>query len=39
MEAAPANKAFDGAPENKNPPDPPRTKRRRRRKKRKPAGQ
>ncbi len=39
MEAAPANKAFDGAPENKTPPNPRRTKRRRRRRKRAPAGQ
>ena len=35
----PANKAFDGAPENKTPPNPPRTKRRRRRKRHAPAGQ
>jgi hypothetical protein len=34
LEAAPANKALDGAPENKTPPNPRRTKRRRRRKKR-----
>ncbi len=39
VEAAPANKALDGAPENKTPPDPPRAKRRRRRRKRAPAGQ
>ncbi len=39
MEAAPANKAFDGAPENKTPPNPRRTKRRQRRRKRAPAGQ
>ena len=32
VEAAPANKALDGAPENKTPPNPRRTKRRRRRK-------
>ena len=34
MEAAPANKAFERAPETKTPPNPPRAKRRRRRKKR-----
>ena len=34
-----ANKALDGAPENKTPPNPRRTKRRRRRRKRAPAGQ
>ncbi len=39
MEAAPANKAFDGAPANKTPPNPRRIKRRRRRRKRAPAGQ
>ncbi len=39
VEAAPANKALDGAPENKTPPNPPRAKRRRRRRKRAPAGQ
>ncbi len=39
MEAAPANKALDGAPENKIPPNPRRAKRRRRRRKRAPAGQ
>ncbi len=40
MEVAPANKAFDGAPENETPPSPRRTKRRRRRRgKRAPAGQ
>ncbi len=39
MEAAPANKALDGAPENKTPPNPRRIKRRRRRRKRAPAGQ
>ena len=39
MEAAPANKALDGAPENKTPHNPRRTKRRRRRRKRAPAGQ
>ena len=32
MEAAPANKAFESAPENKTPPNPRRTKRRRSRK-------
>ncbi len=38
VEAAPVNKALDGAPENKTPPNPRRTKRRRRRRKRAPAG-
>jgi hypothetical protein len=38
VEAAPANKALDGAPENKTPPNPRRTKRRRRRRKQAPAG-
>ena len=39
MEAAPANKALDGAPETKTPPNlTRRTKRRRRRRKRAPAG-
>ncbi len=39
VEAAPANKALDGAPENETPPNPRRAKRRRRRRKRAPAGQ
>ncbi len=39
VEAAPANRALDGAPENKTPPNPRRAKRRRRRRKRAPAGQ